>query len=112
MSGKITAMRSLAFATGFSMLAAAAAAAQTATQTSPPINQTPAPGQTLTPTQPQLQELPSVADLADRLLPAVVEITIESAGDSSGGGGDRGDDRLSHMPSLSWIEAMNRPLLA
>ncbi len=85
MSGKITAMRSLAFATGFSMLAAAAAAAQTATQTSPPINQTPAPGQTLTPTQPQLQELPSVADLADRLLPAVVEITIESAGDSSGG---------------------------
>ena len=26
-----------------------------------------------------MQELPSVADLADRLLPAVVEITIESA---------------------------------
>ena len=44
---------------------------------SPPINQTPAPGENLTPTQPQLQELPSVADLADRLLPAVVEITIE-----------------------------------
>ena len=37
-------------------------------------------GQTLTPTQSQLQELPSVADLADRLLPAVVEITIESRG--------------------------------
>jgi hypothetical protein len=28
----------------------------------------------------QLQELPSVADLADRLLPAVVEITIEAKG--------------------------------
>ena len=36
--------------------------------------------QTLTPRKPQLQELPSVADLADRLLPAVVEITIESRG--------------------------------
>lgn len=44
--------------------------------------QTTAQSQTITPdaTQPQLQELPSVADLADRLLPAVVEITIESPG--------------------------------
>ncbi|WP_374332880.1 DegQ family serine endoprotease [Aestuariivirga sp.] len=70
MSGKIGKMRSLALAAGFSMLAAAAVQAQTTAQ----------PVQNLTPTQPQLQELPSVADLADRLLPAVVEITIESGG--------------------------------
>ena len=78
MSGKILAMRSLALAAGFSMLAAAAAGAQTATQTTPPATQAPAAGQT------QLQELPSVADLADRLLPAVVEITIQSSADGSG----------------------------
>ena len=40
-------------------------------------------GENLTPTQPQLQELPSVADLADRLLPAVVEITIEAGNGAS-----------------------------
>lgn len=34
-------------------------------------------------TQVPAQELPSVADLADRLLPAVVEITIESSGASA-----------------------------
>ncbi|WP_204508347.1 DegQ family serine endoprotease [Aestuariivirga litoralis] len=78
MSGKITTVRGLALAAGISMLAAAAVAQTTAQ--SPAINQTPAPGENLTPTQPQLQELPSVADLADRLLPAVVEITIESGG--------------------------------
>ena len=82
MTGKIMTMRSLALAAGFSMLAAAAVQAQTTAQ-APAVNQTPAPGQTLTPTQPQLQELPSVADLADRLLPAVVEITIQSGGDST-----------------------------
>lgn len=66
MSGKITMVRSLALAAGISMLAAAAMA-QTAT---PPATLEGLP----------LQELPSVADLADRLLPAVVEITIESGG--------------------------------
>jgi len=50
----------------------------------------------------QLQELPSVADLADRLLPAVVEITIEAKGSapadtspeppSGEGGGAPGSD--------------------
>ena len=44
MSGKILAMRSLALAAGFSMLAAAAAGAQTATQTTPPATQAPAAG--------------------------------------------------------------------
>jgi len=82
MSGKFRTARGVALAAGLSMLALAAAQAQTTAQ-SPQINQTPAPGENLTPTQPQLQELPSVADLADRLLPAVVEITIESGGEGS-----------------------------
>ncbi|HRX37364.1 MAG TPA: Do family serine endopeptidase [Aestuariivirga sp.] len=42
-----------------------------------------APGM-VTPAFAQAQELPSVADLADRLLPAVVEITIETKGPSTG----------------------------
>ena len=46
--------------------------------------------------QPPIQELSSVADLADRLLPAVVEITIESqgpgAGDASPGEPPGGDN--------------------
>ncbi len=79
MSGKFRTARGVALAAGIGMLAIAAAQAQTTAQ-SPQINQTPAPGENLTPTQPELQELPSVADLADRLLPAVVEITIESGG--------------------------------
>jgi len=84
--GKFLGVRLACAAAGLSLLGMAAAEAQTAAQ-SPQINQTPAPGETLTPTQPQLQELPSVADLADRLLPAVVEITIEaSAGGSSEAG--------------------------
>ncbi|MCA3562060.1 MAG: DegQ family serine endoprotease [Aestuariivirga sp.] len=73
MSGKIGTVRSLALAAAIGMLSAAAVQAQTAAQ----------PAQDLTATP--LQELPSVADLADRLLPAVVEITIES------GGGDGAD---------------------
>ena len=77
MSGKPMRVRAIAVAAGMSLLGIAAASAQTEAE-SPPINQTPAPGENLTPTQPQLQELPSVADLADRLLPAVVEITIEA----------------------------------
>ncbi|WP_421694757.1 DegQ family serine endoprotease [Aestuariivirga sp.] len=79
MSGKIMTVRSLGLAAGLSLLAISAVHAQSTAQ-APALNQTPAPGQTLTPTQPELQELPSVADLADRLLPAVVEITIESGG--------------------------------
>ena len=82
MSGKFRTARGVALAAGLSMLELAAAQAQTTAQ-SPQINQTPAPGENLTPTQPQLQELPSVADLADRLLPAVVEITIESGGEGA-----------------------------
>ena len=78
MSGKLISVRAIAAAAGIGLLGLAAAHAQTELD-SPPINQTPAPGEMLTPTQPQLQELPSVADLADRLLPAVVEITIEPA---------------------------------
>ncbi len=77
MSGNLNNVRAIAAAAGMGLLCLAPAHAQTA-QESPPINQTPAPGENLTPTQPQLQELPSVADLADRLLPAVVEITIEA----------------------------------
>ncbi len=88
MSGKIHKTRGAAVALGLSLLALGAvqsAAQDTAPAApvapeSPQINQTPAPGENLTPTQPQLQELPSVADLADRLLPAVVEITIETRG--------------------------------
>jgi serine protease Do len=73
MSGKITTVRSLALAAGISMLAAAAVQAQT----------TPAPDAGQAVAAIPLQELPSVADLADRLLPAVVEITIESGGEGA-----------------------------
>jgi serine protease Do len=76
MSGKVKSVRAIAAAAGISLLGLAAAHAQTSADT-PPVSQT------LTPTRLQLEELPSVADLADRLLPAVVEITIESG---SGGG--------------------------
>ncbi|MFN4143841.1 DegQ family serine endoprotease [Aestuariivirga sp.] len=82
---RITSIRTVAAAAAMGLFAFAGAQAQTAAQgtaQSPPINQTPAPGENLTPTQPQLQELPSVADLADRLLPAVVEITIETGSGS------------------------------
>jgi serine protease Do len=83
---------------GVGVVGLAAASAQT-TAESPPINQTPKPGEVLTPTQPQLQELPSVADLADRLLPAVVEITIESGsggeGESTTPGTPPGEDQQS-----------------
>lgn len=82
MRQKMNSVRAAALAAGFSLLAFAAAEAQTTAQ-SPQIKQVPAPGENLTPTQPQLQELPSVADLTDRLLPAVVEITIESGGGSA-----------------------------
>ena len=81
MSGKTMSVGFMAAAAGISLLCLAPAIAQTAAET-PPVNQAPAPGGNVTPTQPQFQELPSVADLADRLLPAVVEITIE-AGSSS-----------------------------
>src|SRR3712207_6758041 len=77
MSGRSTKSR-IGAVMGLSLLAASPVVAQQA-QESPPINQ----GNSLTPTQPELQELPSVSDLADRLLPAVVEITIESKGSSS-----------------------------
>ena len=94
-SGKLNTIGTIAAAAGIGLLCLAPALAQTE-QASPPVNQTPAPGENLTPTQPQLQELPSVADLADRLLPAVVEITIESGsgttavpGARSGGAGRR-----------------------
>ena len=79
MSGNVIKVKSVAAALGLSLLALSAVQAQE-TAPSPQINQQPAPGENLTPTQPQLQELPSVADLADRLLPAVVEITIELRG--------------------------------
>jgi serine protease Do len=79
MSGTLKIFGAIAAAAGIGLLGLAPAVAQTV-QESPPVNQTPAPGENLTPTQPQLQELPSVADLADRLLPAVVEITIEAGG--------------------------------
>ena len=79
MRAKLISVRAMAAAAGLGLLAVSAVAAQTTAQ-SPQIQQTPAPGENLTPTQPQLQELPSVADLADRLLPAVVEITIEAGG--------------------------------
>jgi hypothetical protein len=80
MSGKIYKMRSAVAGVGMSLLvfgtmqalAQDTAPAAPVAPESPQINQTPAPGENLTPTQPQLQELPSVADLADRLLPAVV----------------------------------------
>jgi serine protease Do len=81
MSGTLNTVRAIAAAAGVGLFCLAPAHAQTV-QESPPINQEPAPGENLTPTQPQLQELPSVADLADRLLPAVVEITIEAGGSS------------------------------
>ena len=80
MSAKTWTVRSLALAAGISMLAAAAVTQVPAP--SPALAQT-AADETLTPAQPMLQELPSVADLADRLLPAVVEITIESSGEGS-----------------------------
>ena len=80
MSAKTWTVRSLALAAGISMLAAAAVTQSPAL--APAVAQT-ATDETLTPAQPMLQELPSVADLADRLLPAVVEITIESSGEGS-----------------------------
>ncbi len=69
MSGKPMHVRAMAVAAVMSLLGIAPASAQTAAE-NPPTT----PAQALT----QLQELPSVADLADRLLPAVVEITIEA----------------------------------
>jgi serine protease Do len=71
MMGKRSTMPGAALALGISVLAAvsAGALAQEAA---------PAPAAGLA----QLAELPSVADLADKLLPAVVEITIESRGPS------------------------------
>ena len=80
MSAKTWTVRSLVLAAGISMLAAAAVTQATAP--SPAVAQT-ATDETLTPNEPMLQELPSVADLADRLLPAVVEITIESGGEAA-----------------------------
>jgi serine protease Do len=74
MSGRFGRTGTIVAAMSFSLFASAGALAQE----SPAINQ----GDSLTPTQPELQELPSVADLADRLLPAVVEITIESKGEA------------------------------
>jgi serine protease Do len=62
----------MAAAAGFSLLAFSAAWAETPAQ--------PAPAGMA-----QLQELPSVADLADRLLPSVVEITIEAGGGAASG---------------------------
>ena len=80
MSAKTWTVRSLVLAAGISMLAVAAVTQAPAP--SPAVAQT-ATDETLTPTEPMLQELPSVADLADRLLPAVVEITIESGGEAA-----------------------------
>lgn len=99
MSGRLNGVRALAAAAGISLLGLAAASAQT-TAESPRATQTPASGQTLSLTQTPLQELPSVADLADRLLPAVVEITIEAgAGGAEGSppvpGTPPGDDQQS-----------------
>jgi serine protease Do len=79
MSGKLVKVRGRVRALGLGIVAMGLASGLSVAQESPAINQ----GTTLTPTQPQLQELPSVADLADRLLPAVVEITIESKGVSA-----------------------------
>ena len=69
MSSNFNTVRAVALAAGISMLAMEPVMAQSAST-----GGTDAVGQI------QLQELPSVADLADRLLPAVVEITIESGG--------------------------------
>ena len=69
MSSNFNTVRAVALAAGISMLAMGPVMAQSAST-----GGTDAVGQI------QLQELPSVADLADRLLPAVVEITIESGG--------------------------------
>ena len=59
----------------FGMMRMAAAASVVALGLVAPMAAVPVPAQAQ-----QLAELPSVADLADRLLPAVVEITIESKG--------------------------------
>ena len=71
MTVKLITVRATAAALGMSILAAMATGAL-AQETAP----APAPSAGLA----QLAELPSVADLADKLLPAVVEITIESRG--------------------------------
>ena len=46
----------------------------------------------------QSVELPSVADLADKLLPSVVEITVESKGE---GGGDGPPVQIPDIPDNS-----------
>ncbi len=71
MNGKMTRIRSLSAVAGVSLLALGTvvspqAMAQSETQAQPSAGLA------------QLAELPSIADLADRLLPAVVEITIET----------------------------------
>ena len=80
MCGKSNGARFSAAVLGLSLLACGGFAGPGFAQDSPVIKQ----DNNLTPTQPELQELPSVADLADRLLPAVVEITIESKGAGAG----------------------------
>lgn len=71
MSNRMIGVQALALAAGLSILGHGAALAQSTTDGS-----TTAAGQML------IGELPSIADLADRLLPAVVEITIEGGGSS------------------------------
>ncbi len=68
MTGRIRIVRNLLGGAAFGMLAIGFAAAPIATQ----------------PAQAQLEQLPSVADLAERLLPSVVEISVQSKSDSDG----------------------------
>jgi serine protease Do len=72
MTMKMDIVRAVSLAAGISVLGVGPAMAQTAAE-----------GGTNAVGQIQLQELPSIADLADRLLPAVVEITIEAGGGSA-----------------------------
>ncbi len=72
MNNRMIGVGVVALAAGLSVLSHGAAMAQSSTDSS-----TSPAGQIV------IAELPSIADLADRLLPAVVEITIEAGGESS-----------------------------
>ena len=72
MSNRMIGVGALALAAGLSIVANGAALAQSTTDSG-----TASAGQMV------IAELPSIADLADRLLPAVVEITIEAGGNAS-----------------------------
>jgi serine protease Do len=68
MTGRIRIVRNLLGGVVFGMLSLAFVVAPLATQ----------------PAQAQLEQLPSVADLAERLLPSVVEISVQTKSDSGG----------------------------